>query len=138
MYTISPVLKNVFRIIMRSITDVCFIFLANELLKSNIYLEYQFICGILIYRSYKRSIYEPFSFGIHLSFVLVLALSNIISIWIIPLCMVPLPDNSFLMFVASFVIPKKNVHKCEGAYKILYLLASIFGLIVVFVSFGLL
>lgn len=57
--------------------------------------------------------------------------------WIIPLSMIPLPDNSFLSYVASFVIPKKNIHNCEGLFRIFYILASIIGFVVIFASVGL-
>lgn len=67
-----------------------------------------------------------------------MALNNLVFIWLIPLCMVPLPDNCFLLFIASCVIPKKNVRKCESVYIVLYVLASIIGLGIVCISLGLL
>lgn len=58
--------------------------------------------------------------------------------WIIPLSMITLPDNPFLMLVAPFVIPKKNIHQCEGAFKPFYILISLVGFALILASCGLL
>lgn len=78
------------------------------------------------------------SFGLHLSFALSMALSTTIPMWIIPLSMITLPDNPFLLLVSPFVIPKKNIHQCEWLFRMFYIFLSLIGVGLVFASSGLL
>lgn len=78
------------------------------------------------------------NFGLHLSFALSMILSSILPMWIIPLSMITLPDNPFLMLIAPFIIPNKNIHRCETLFRVLYIFVTLIGVSVIFISCGLL
>ena len=140
LFALSPNLKTLLRWVVRSSADICFVFLSKHLYDSaplnSFYLT--FVFRILLYRSYKRAIYQPLSFGLHLSFALSMILANVLAMWIIPLAMIPLPNNPFLTLISPFIIPKKNIHSHESLYRIFYLLLTAIGYCVVTASLGLL
>jgi hypothetical protein len=122
--------KTAIHFTLRTMTDISF-----TLLCYNAHIQTLFMYGywhelslrILTYRSYKRSIYNPLSFSIPLSFLLSLIFSQSISLFWIPLLMIPLPDLLSMQLFSLFTIPKKNLHRNETLYKVMYFLASMIG-----------
>lgn len=94
---------------------------------------------ILGYRSFKRCLSETTSFSLHLSLLLCLILINSgaeAEGTLLVLLMPPFPSNPWSALLSIFRIPKKLQHKNECFYQILYLLGSLIGLALHFLSFG--
>lgn len=137
----GPLPQRLMRTFMRTITDITFTLLIYnahiQLLWDQGYW-FELALRIITYRSYKRAIYTPLDWSIHLSFLLSLIFASSISVFWIPLLMIPLPDFPSMQIFSAFTIPKKNLHRNEGVYKALYLLASMIGFAVCLASAGLL
>lgn len=133
--------KTIMRSLARTILDTTITLLCYnahiQLLWTGSYWH-QLCLRVITYRSYKRAIYSPLDWSIHLSFVLSLICVNNTSLFWIPLLMIPLPDWPSLQFLSLFTIPKKNLHSNEKIYRVLYCIVSVLGYLVTLGSAGLL
>lgn len=99
------------------------------------------IIPILGFRSFKRTLSETTSFSLHVSFLICLALINTGFVGqgcLLVLMMPPFPSNCFLAFVSIFSIPPKAKHKNECCYQIVYLIVTIIGVCLHYLSLGIL
>jgi hypothetical protein len=93
------------------------------------------------YRSFKRSISETTSFSLHLSFLLGLLMAlgdRPAQGALLILAMPPYPAWIWSSFVSIFSIPPKLVHPNECARQLGYLLLSLLGFCLYFLSLGVL
>lgn len=136
------------RILLRITAGLCMLLiLVNYEYEYTSMFQYQqriinyIVIPFLGYRSFKRVLSETTSFSLHISLLICLVLINTGFSGqgcLLVLMMPPFPSNCFLAFVSIFSIPPKARHKNESYYQILYMIVTVIGVCLHYLSLGIL